>query len=155
MAYRIGYEEDSFLKSLAPFEPHEIELKADNCTKVKIWTLETRLFPNARGISFNMCLFFKLGTRVAHSSEEECSLFAFGPDQAREYESNRSEEIDCVAEAFIACADIPEAMRSFCSTIRVLNYGWTFGELLIFVYRIFCLEFSVPRIEFDSFRASQ
>lgn len=36
MAYRLGYEEDSFLKSLSPFEPHEIELKADNCTKVNI-----------------------------------------------------------------------------------------------------------------------
>lgn len=35
MAYKSGYEEDSFLQSLAPFEPNEIELKADNCTKVK------------------------------------------------------------------------------------------------------------------------
>ncbi|XP_066996968.1 galactosylgalactosylxylosylprotein 3-beta-glucuronosyltransferase P isoform X2 [Anabrus simplex] len=34
MPYKAGFEEDGFLKSLAPFEPHEIELKANNCTKV-------------------------------------------------------------------------------------------------------------------------
>jgi hypothetical protein len=30
-----GALEDSFLRSLAPFEPDEIELKANNCTEVK------------------------------------------------------------------------------------------------------------------------
>nr|CAD7446688.1 unnamed protein product [Timema bartmani] len=35
MPYRPGFEEDGFLKSLAPFTPSEIELKADNCTKEK------------------------------------------------------------------------------------------------------------------------
>lgn len=34
MPYKAGYEEDGFLKSLAPFEPNEIELKAKNCTEV-------------------------------------------------------------------------------------------------------------------------
>jgi beta-1,3-glucuronyltransferase len=34
MPYKPGFEEDGFLRTLAPFEPHEIELKADNCTKV-------------------------------------------------------------------------------------------------------------------------
>ena len=34
MPYKPGFEEDGFLKSLAPFEPNEIELLADNCTKV-------------------------------------------------------------------------------------------------------------------------
>lgn len=36
MAYKVGYEEDSFLKSLAPLEPADIELRADNCSKVGI-----------------------------------------------------------------------------------------------------------------------
>lgn len=34
MPYKPGYEEDGFLKSLSPFEPNEIELKAKNCTEV-------------------------------------------------------------------------------------------------------------------------
>lgn len=34
MPYKPGFEEDGFLRTLAPFEPHQIELKADNCTKV-------------------------------------------------------------------------------------------------------------------------
>lgn len=34
MPFRPGYEEDGFLKSLAPFEPKDIELLASNCTKV-------------------------------------------------------------------------------------------------------------------------
>lgn len=34
MPYKPGFEEDGFLKSLAPFEVKDIELKADNCTKV-------------------------------------------------------------------------------------------------------------------------
>jgi beta-1,3-glucuronyltransferase len=36
MPYKPGFEEDGFLKSLAPFEPKEIELKAKNCTEVSI-----------------------------------------------------------------------------------------------------------------------
>lgn len=34
MPYKPGFEEDGFLRTLSPFEPHEIELKAENCTKV-------------------------------------------------------------------------------------------------------------------------
>ncbi|VVC27047.1 Hypothetical protein CINCED_3A007749 [Cinara cedri] len=34
MPYRPGFEEDGFLRTLAPFEPQQIELKAENCTKV-------------------------------------------------------------------------------------------------------------------------
>jgi hypothetical protein len=34
MPYKPGFEEDGFLKSLTPFEPNEIELKAKNCTEV-------------------------------------------------------------------------------------------------------------------------
>jgi hypothetical protein len=36
MPYKPGFEEDGFLKSLAPFEPKEIELKAKNCTEASI-----------------------------------------------------------------------------------------------------------------------
>lgn len=34
MPFKPGFEEDGFLKSLAPFEPQNIELLASNCTKV-------------------------------------------------------------------------------------------------------------------------
>lgn len=34
MPYKPGFEEDGFLKSLAPFEPKDAELMASNCTKV-------------------------------------------------------------------------------------------------------------------------
>lgn len=34
MPYKPGFEEDGFLRSLSPFEPRDVELKADNCTKV-------------------------------------------------------------------------------------------------------------------------
>ena len=34
MPYKPGFEEDGILRSLAPFEPNEIELKARNCTEV-------------------------------------------------------------------------------------------------------------------------
>lgn len=36
MPYKPGFEEDGFLKSLSPFDPEEIELKAKNCTQVSI-----------------------------------------------------------------------------------------------------------------------
>lgn len=42
MPYRAGFEEDGFLKSLAPFEPREIELLADNCTRVLAWHTQTK-----------------------------------------------------------------------------------------------------------------
>ncbi|XP_049799694.1 galactosylgalactosylxylosylprotein 3-beta-glucuronosyltransferase P-like [Schistocerca nitens] len=42
MPYETGFEEDGFLKSLAPFEPNEIELKANNCTKVLVWHTQTK-----------------------------------------------------------------------------------------------------------------
>lgn len=34
MPFKPGYEEDGFLKSLQPFETKDIELVAENCTKV-------------------------------------------------------------------------------------------------------------------------
>lgn len=42
MPYIPGYEEDGFLKSLAPFESHEIEPKADDCTKILVWHTQTK-----------------------------------------------------------------------------------------------------------------
>lgn len=35
MPFKPGFEEDGFLKSLAPFEPKDVELLAANCTKVR------------------------------------------------------------------------------------------------------------------------
>ncbi|PSN38596.1 hypothetical protein C0J52_21405 [Blattella germanica] len=43
MPYKPGFEEDGFLKSLAPFEPKEIELKAKNCTEVSLVEVQTNL----------------------------------------------------------------------------------------------------------------
>lgn len=37
MPYKPGFEEDGFLKSLAPFEPREAEFLASNCTMVSIF----------------------------------------------------------------------------------------------------------------------
>jgi len=34
MSQKPGFKEDGFFRALALFEPHRIELKADNCTKV-------------------------------------------------------------------------------------------------------------------------
>ncbi|XP_003398780.2 galactosylgalactosylxylosylprotein 3-beta-glucuronosyltransferase P [Bombus affinis] len=42
MPFKAGYEEDGFLKSLAPFEPKDIEFLADNCTKVLAWHTQTK-----------------------------------------------------------------------------------------------------------------
>lgn len=42
MPYKPGFEEDGFLKSLTPFEPHDIELLASNCTKVLAWHTQTK-----------------------------------------------------------------------------------------------------------------
>lgn len=40
MPFKPGYEEDGFLKSLNPFEPYQIELMAENCTKVRLSAIE-------------------------------------------------------------------------------------------------------------------
>lgn len=42
MPYKPGFEEDGFLKSLTPFEPNEIELKAKSCTEVLVWHTQTK-----------------------------------------------------------------------------------------------------------------
>ncbi|XP_031849313.1 glucuronyltransferase P isoform X2 [Nomia melanderi] len=42
MPFKAGYEEDGFLKSLAPFEPKDIEFLADNCTKILAWHTQTK-----------------------------------------------------------------------------------------------------------------
>lgn len=39
MPYKSGFEEDGFLRSLAPLEAKDVELKADNCTKVNTRTI--------------------------------------------------------------------------------------------------------------------
>ncbi|XP_075219660.1 glucuronyltransferase P isoform X2 [Lycorma delicatula] len=42
MPFKPGFEEDGFLRSLAPFAPKEIEFKADNCTKILVWHTQTK-----------------------------------------------------------------------------------------------------------------
>lgn len=34
MPYKPGFEEDGFLKTLAPFDPKDVELLANECTEV-------------------------------------------------------------------------------------------------------------------------
>ncbi|XP_074041188.1 galactosylgalactosylxylosylprotein 3-beta-glucuronosyltransferase P isoform X3 [Leptinotarsa decemlineata] len=42
MPFKAGFEEDGFLKSLAPFEPKEAELLASNCTTILVWHTQTK-----------------------------------------------------------------------------------------------------------------
>ncbi|KAL0127059.1 hypothetical protein PUN28_005406 [Cardiocondyla obscurior] len=55
MPFRAGYEEDGFLKSLAPFEPRDAQLLADNCTKVLAWHTQTK--KNEPSASLDMKLY--------------------------------------------------------------------------------------------------
>lgn len=75
MAYKSGYEEDSFLQSLAPFEPREIELKAENCTKVGI--IERK--PDIVILVSNEKLFSDLG--VAYADEKESTFAAIRQEE--------------------------------------------------------------------------
>ncbi|XP_043283254.1 galactosylgalactosylxylosylprotein 3-beta-glucuronosyltransferase P-like [Venturia canescens] len=42
MPHSRGTQENGFLKSLAPFEPREAELLADNCTRILVWHTQTK-----------------------------------------------------------------------------------------------------------------
>lgn len=42
MPFKPGYEEDGFLKSLAPLNNTEIELLASNCTEILTWHTQTK-----------------------------------------------------------------------------------------------------------------
>ncbi|XP_050313446.1 galactosylgalactosylxylosylprotein 3-beta-glucuronosyltransferase P isoform X2 [Anthonomus grandis grandis] len=42
MPYKPGFEEDGFLRSLAPFEPFEAELLASNCTRILVWHTQAK-----------------------------------------------------------------------------------------------------------------
>ncbi|XP_037821126.1 galactosylgalactosylxylosylprotein 3-beta-glucuronosyltransferase P-like [Lucilia sericata] len=42
MPFKTGYEEDGFLKSLAPLNNTEIELLANNCTEILTWHTQTK-----------------------------------------------------------------------------------------------------------------
>ncbi|XP_055307498.1 galactosylgalactosylxylosylprotein 3-beta-glucuronosyltransferase P [Sitodiplosis mosellana] len=47
MPYHAGYEEDKFLRSLAPLNITEIELLASNCTEILTWHTQTKKNPVA------------------------------------------------------------------------------------------------------------
>lgn len=55
MPFRAGYEEDGFLKSLAPLEPRDVQLLADNCTKILAWHTQTK--KNEPSAPLNMKLY--------------------------------------------------------------------------------------------------
>ncbi|XP_039298377.1 galactosylgalactosylxylosylprotein 3-beta-glucuronosyltransferase P isoform X2 [Nilaparvata lugens] len=42
MPFKPGFEEDGFLRSLSPFDPKDIEFKAENCTKILVWHTQTK-----------------------------------------------------------------------------------------------------------------
>lgn len=60
MPYDAGYEEDRFLKSLAPLHNSEIELLAANCTEVKVFVC---LVQDHKGFIFYISVFWLLPTR--------------------------------------------------------------------------------------------
>lgn len=85
MPYAPGFEEDGFLKSLSPFEPEEIELKADNCTKVRVADPPPRAaLPLSR-------LFSPADPGVAHADEEERALAGRGHAQIQQHEHSKTE----------------------------------------------------------------
>ncbi|XP_059488582.1 galactosylgalactosylxylosylprotein 3-beta-glucuronosyltransferase P [Neocloeon triangulifer] len=45
MPYKPGFEEDGFLKSLAPFDPKEVELLANNCSEILVWHTQSKKNP--------------------------------------------------------------------------------------------------------------
>lgn len=51
MPYSPGYEEDGFLRGLAPFEPKEIELKANNCTEILVWHTQAKKNPPSAALN--------------------------------------------------------------------------------------------------------
>ncbi|KAH8411188.1 hypothetical protein KR222_010056, partial [Zaprionus bogoriensis] len=48
MPYKPGYEEDGFLRSLAPLDNSEIELLADECREILTWHTQTKKNPAAQ-----------------------------------------------------------------------------------------------------------
>ncbi|XP_055908055.1 galactosylgalactosylxylosylprotein 3-beta-glucuronosyltransferase P isoform X1 [Eupeodes corollae] len=48
MPFKPGYEEDGFLKSLAPFNNTDIELLASECTEILTWHTQTKKNPPAQ-----------------------------------------------------------------------------------------------------------
>ncbi|XP_076168651.1 glucuronyltransferase P [Ptiloglossa arizonensis] len=54
MPFKAGYEEDGFLKSLAPLEPKDIEFLADNCTKVLAWHTQTKKNEPSASLDLNL-----------------------------------------------------------------------------------------------------
>lgn len=69
MPYQAGYEEDKFLRSLAPLSNTEIELLASNCTEVR----NNHLYPEKLSLLFayqNVMNIFS-GIDLAHSNKEK------------------------------------------------------------------------------------
>uniref|UniRef100_A0A0A1XJ63 Galactosylgalactosylxylosylprotein 3-beta-glucuronosyltransferase n=1 Tax=Zeugodacus cucurbitae TaxID=28588 RepID=A0A0A1XJ63_ZEUCU len=54
MPFKAGYEEDGFLKSLAPLNTTEIELLASNCTEILTWHTQTKKNSNAAALNMTL-----------------------------------------------------------------------------------------------------
>ncbi|XP_069968032.1 galactosylgalactosylxylosylprotein 3-beta-glucuronosyltransferase P isoform X1 [Bactrocera oleae] len=54
MPFKAGYEEDGFLKSLAPLNLTEIELLASNCTEILTWHTQTKKNSNAAPLNMTL-----------------------------------------------------------------------------------------------------
>uniref|UniRef100_A0A0K8URJ5 Galactosylgalactosylxylosylprotein 3-beta-glucuronosyltransferase n=1 Tax=Bactrocera latifrons TaxID=174628 RepID=A0A0K8URJ5_BACLA len=54
MPFKAGYEEDGFLKSLAPLNLTDIELLASNCTEILTWHTQTKKNANASPLNLTL-----------------------------------------------------------------------------------------------------
>ncbi|XP_046679369.1 galactosylgalactosylxylosylprotein 3-beta-glucuronosyltransferase P-like [Homalodisca vitripennis] len=54
MPYKVGYEEDFFLRSLNPLKPSDIQWKATNCTEILVWHTQTKTPSPQRPIDLNL-----------------------------------------------------------------------------------------------------
>ncbi|KAK6634434.1 hypothetical protein RUM43_011835 [Polyplax serrata] len=85
MPYKPGFEEDGFLRSLSPFEPRDVELKADNCTKdaslVCLWCI----------VSIEYAIYLSEDLSLAHADKEKRTVGSGRPEQIRKHKHNSTE----------------------------------------------------------------
>lgn len=84
MPYKPGFEEDGFLKSLAPFEPFEAELLASNCTKVSL---------QYSFVHFPYVIFFLLTDfSVAYTNQEKRTCLASRLHEIQQHKPCRAQK---------------------------------------------------------------
>lgn len=78
MPFKVGYEEDGFLKSLKPLEPQQIEYLADNCTKILVWHTQTK--KNSPSAPLNVLLY---GSTNLYQLKKQIVWYAWGWDSKK------------------------------------------------------------------------